>query len=279
MADRELFRRTVAEFFEVEPESVGPEFALSGPRMQGSIARYALAAAIRRRTGAPVAAVHTAVTYGQLEAAAFATNGTTPGHAADAPPPSLPVAELLALHPMPAGPERGLTCGIDVELVENLPPVDDYWASDFYSTLFTPAEIAYCLLQEQPRMHFAARWCAKEALKKAEPSLLQEEMAAIEVARNGSDLHFLRCRSGTKTRLPFAVSISHTPLFAAAVVARAESAAPAPTLSDPPNPAPADGALPALQRRLARAHRLALFSALLGLLGVALGVAAVLHHW
>src|SRR5436305_184786 len=146
MPDRELLRRTVAEFFEVETEKVGPEFALSGPRMQGSIARYALAAAIRRRVGTPVAAVHTAATY----------------------------------------------------------------------------------------------------------------------------LHLLRCRSGTKTRLPFAVSISHTPLFAAAVVARAQTAAPAPPAA-PPNPAPPSGALDALQQRLTRAYQLALVSALLGLLGLVIG--------
>ena len=66
----------------------------------------------------------------------------------------------------------GLTCGIDIEMVDNLPVVPDYWEDKLFTTTFTTSEIAYCLLQANPPMHFAARWCAKEALKKCDISVL-----------------------------------------------------------------------------------------------------------
>ena len=62
-----------------------------------------------------------------------------------------------------------LACGIDIERVDAMPVTDDYWEHEFYKESFSKDEIAYCLLQENPRMHFAARWCAKEALVKCDP--------------------------------------------------------------------------------------------------------------
>ena len=64
-----------------------------------------------------------------------------------------------------------LACGIDIERVDAMPVTDDYWEHEFYKESFSKDEIAYCLLQENPRMHFAARWCAKEALVKCDPAL------------------------------------------------------------------------------------------------------------
>lgn len=37
----------------------------------------------------------------------------------------------------------------------------------FYNRLFTDNEIKYCLSQKNPAPHFAARFCAKEAIYKA----------------------------------------------------------------------------------------------------------------
>jgi phosphopantetheinyl transferase (holo-ACP synthase) len=76
----------------------------------------------------------------------------------------------------------GLACGIDIEMVENLPVVQDYWEDTFYTTTFTAAEIAYCLLQVHPPMHLTARWCAKEALKKCDPAYSHLTMDQLEVA-------------------------------------------------------------------------------------------------
>src|SRR5579883_84174 len=125
-----------------------------------------------------------------------------------------------------AGDQRA-SCGIDMEMIEKFPSVPDYWEDPFYSACFTPAEIAYCLMQEVPALHFAARWCAKEALKKCDPELLSEEMRDLEVVSGDSQAPFFHHRvDGKSRRLPHSVSLSHTPLAAIAIVIRvgAESA-------------------------------------------------------
>jgi phosphopantetheine--protein transferase-like protein len=112
-----------------------------------------------------------------------------------------------------------VSCGIDIELTENLPLTTDYWEEDFYKTHFTPAEIAYCLTKENPLVHFAARWCAKEALRKSDSAYLSEQMSNIEVSIDASGAPSLRhYANGKATTLDVAVSISHTPAAAAAMV-------------------------------------------------------------
>jgi phosphopantetheinyl transferase (holo-ACP synthase) len=106
-------------------------------------------------------------------------------------------------------------------MVENLPVVPDYWNDAFYSATFTPAEIAYCLLQDQPLVHFAARWCAKEALKKCDPAYLHADLCTLEVRMNASGAPYLCAMvGGHSTALPFAVSLSHTTQAAVAVVVK-----------------------------------------------------------
>jgi phosphopantetheinyl transferase (holo-ACP synthase) len=106
-------------------------------------------------------------------------------------------------------------------MVESLPVVGDYWNDAFYSASFTSAEIAYCLLQDQPLVHFAARWCAKEALRKCDPAYLQADLRTLEVQLNANGAPSL-CAvvDGHSTPLPFAVSLSHTTHAAVAVVVK-----------------------------------------------------------
>jgi len=115
----------------------------------------------------------------------------------------------------------GIACGIDIKIVESLPVVADYWSDAFYRATFTPAEIAYCLLQDRPLVHLAARWCAKKALQKCEPAYLQADLRLLEVRLSASGAPYL-CAvvDGHSTPLPFAVSLSHTTQTAVAVVVK-----------------------------------------------------------
>ena len=47
-----------------------------------------------------------------------------------------------------------------------LPVTADYWDHEFYRETFEPSEIAYAVVQSDPRTHLAGFWCAKEALRK-----------------------------------------------------------------------------------------------------------------
>jgi phosphopantetheinyl transferase (holo-ACP synthase) len=232
-----LLRRTVAEFFSVDEGDVGPSFALTGHRGASSIARAALDAAIRRRMGLKAASIYTANTFGELQAALTG----------EAPSPALATAQAAnaGVSPTPTAttPDSLLACGVDLELIANLPPADDCWTDPFYTATFAPAEIAYCLVQPDPAPHFCARWCAKEALKKCEPALGACRPNLLEVAHEASGAPFLIHHvDGTARRLPHAVSLSHTELAAVAVVVRAEAPVASPALLPTPSVAEAASA-------------------------------------
>jgi phosphopantetheine--protein transferase-like protein len=269
METRDVLRATIADFFEVDPGQVGAGFPLSGRLGQGSIARAALDSAIRRRVGLKSTAVYSARTYGELETALLgnASEGLPlPSRAAGASPVFPPAPDPGANGSAPriaststasaAGTGLPVSCGVDIELVENLPPATDYWEHEFYTTVFTQKEIAYCLMQENPPLHFAGRWCAKEALKKCDPELFAEEMKNIEFVSGESRGPYLCRYVGEEARrLPHAVSIAHTPQAAIAVVVKwnGTMAVEAPGPEGPPSspgsvaaPAPAPAA-PAVQ--------------------------------
>ena len=144
----------------------GRPVVLAPGRGQGSIARAALDAAIRGRVGLKSRAVYSARTFGELEAE------LVPGAAAAPAPAAAPGPATVAAGPASTRTSGAVSCGVDIELIANLPVAADPWEDAFYRTTFAPAEIAYCLMQETPALHFAARWCAKEALKKCDRAFL-----------------------------------------------------------------------------------------------------------
>ena len=213
-----LLRRTVADFFEVDESRVGPGFSLQ--TRQGSIARAALDAAIRARVGVKSAAVYSARTFGELAAeVAPGSNGL------DSAAPAQPAVAAPAVS-SPVGlvePGQGVACGVDMELVANLPVAIDPWEDTFYRANFSESEIAYCLRQGEPSVHFAARWCAKEALKKCDQAFLAVEPCEVEVVHDEAGVPRLNyLGGGSARRLPHALSLSHTTLAAIAVVVRAD---------------------------------------------------------
>jgi phosphopantetheine--protein transferase-like protein len=235
MESSTLLRKTVAEFFEVDEGSIGPSFSLQS--RQGSIARAALDAAIRGRVGVKSIAVYSAKTFGELEAEIAPGSGSSPS-------PAIASASSTVAPSIAVSAGSGASCGVDLELVANLPVPLDPWEDPFYQANFTASEIAYCLRQLDPPTHFAARWCAKEALKKCDRAFLAVAPKLIEVVLDEAGAPRLEyLGEGTAKRLPHAVSLSHTTLAAIAVVVRAD---PAPGLAPAPAPilvpsAPAPG--------------------------------------
>jgi holo-[acyl-carrier protein] synthase len=265
-------RKVVSEFFGTDPNRVSQEFPLSGPQMQGSLARAKLDAAIRRRVGVKCPAVYSAQTYGQLEAAVLGKETVSPADSAHGQS-SKGLADL-AVQRRNESFAPGFSCGIDIEMVESLPQAKDYWEDDFYKTCFTPAEIAYCLTQENPRIHFAARWCAKEALKKCDPGYLEEEMSCIELSlNNAGQPSFAHHINGTTSPLPHAVSVSHTPSAAVAVVVRG----PAKLVQPESTSAALEPPTPEVSPASSGARPFSSISIILGLIALALSVWALVR--
>jgi phosphopantetheine--protein transferase-like protein len=209
METKEQLRQIVAQLAGLTPDAIGTDFSLRSRGLQSSVRRAALAAAIRRHLGVNVADVYSVVTFRDLEAAVL--EGDAQGVVSAAKP-----AAASALSGI-----DDLACGIDIERVDAMPVTDDYWEHEFYKESFSKDEIAYCVLQENPRMHFAARWCAKEALVKCDPAFKGQSFATMEVIRNQSgEVSLAHHGNGTSRKPSHAVSISHTETIAAAVVVK-----------------------------------------------------------
>ncbi|WP_414663739.1 holo-ACP synthase [Horticoccus sp. 23ND18S-11] len=229
MSQTETLRSIVAKLAGTSPGAVTSDFSLEVPSLKGSLKRAALTASIRRELGITCKTAHLARTFADLQSAVFENLPPTvkpTGLPTPVRPESEPSQTLTAEGVSPKGGslQVPLQCGVDLEATTALPEAGDYREHEFYQTHFTPAEISYCVLQQDPRMHFAARWCAKEALYKAEPALRDVPFSEIELTKlqDGSvALH--RIHNGIVEPLPHAVSISHTPSHAVALVVKAPS--------------------------------------------------------
>jgi phosphopantetheine--protein transferase-like protein len=216
-------RQIVAGFFQIDADRVTSDLDLRA-QLNGSLARGQLDASIRRRLKITCPAVYTASTYGELESAAFGLPFTheqsaTASFQNNTKPAAKP-HDGVGFLAMPT--TDGIQCGVDIESPEDLPVETDYWESDFYRSHFTSAEIAYCIAQRDSRQHFAARWCAKEALKKCDSDYLGIEMSRIEVSHDAAGRPGLLLISDEGAKpIPVAVSLAHTKSMAIAVVVRA----------------------------------------------------------
>jgi phosphopantetheine--protein transferase-like protein len=273
MARPETLQDVIATLLETDPADVHPDLTFAGTRLQGSLARTRLYTAIEQQLGMACQAAYTACTYGELQAA---IDGTAPAVTATQAAAAPPAPEQHVQH---NGATPSIACGIDIEMVENLPAVPDYWSDAFYSATFTPAEIAYCLLQDQPVVHFAARWCAKEALKKCDPAYLQADLRTLEVRLSASGAPYLcAVADGHSTPLPFAVSLSHTTQAAVAIVVKVPEA-PSARSAVPPTVLPAVTAPPAASADGGSRWHSAWLPLLMGSSALGLALWALVRTW
>ncbi|MFW5879719.1 MAG: holo-ACP synthase, partial [bacterium] len=104
--------------------------------------------------------------------------------------------------------------GIDLEMVNNLPDVEDYRTDAFYIDNFSEAEISYCILQPEPKASFAGLFAAKEAMIKANGKLKARKFNQLEVQHD---------EDGKPIATGFQISISHAGGIAVAVALLGES--------------------------------------------------------
>ena len=177
-----------------------------------------------KRLGLPLPAGLPPATFGGLVAALFGE--VAPVATEKAPAVSRPSAAPTG------GGLAGLQLGLDVEDIRSLPVASDYWEHEFYQGSFARSEIAYAVLHVEPRTHLAGFWCAKEALRKCDPSYAEvpAQQTAVAHDANGRPYLNLETEAGTQ-RLPHAVSISHTTEVATAVVVLNLPAAIAPVVA------------------------------------------------
>jgi len=217
-AQQQTLWATVASLADVDSGTLSATTRLDAIGLHASIKRAALTAAIRKAFGVACPRAAVATTLEQLERA-VAEAITTSQHAVagNATEVTEKTAWLQRAEAMANAVARD-GCGVDIEEVTNLPEARDYRIEPFYCDHFTDSEIAWCTLQEHPLQHFAARWSAKEALKKCDPALMAIPMNRIEVAKRIDGSVYARCRVGDTWRtLSHALSLSHTDTQAVAM--------------------------------------------------------------
>jgi len=101
--------------------------------------------------------------------------------------------------------------GIDIENITAMAPANDFREDNFYKMNFSPAEIAYCILQPKPYASFAGLFAAKEAIIKADNSYKSKTFNLIAIDH---------LPDGKPVFPGFQISISHTAEMAIAVAVK-----------------------------------------------------------
>jgi len=98
--------------------------------------------------------------------------------------------------------------GIDIEEIAAMPRVHDFRDDAFYTMNFSPGEIAYCILQQNPFASFAGLFAAKEAIVKADNRYRSQPFHLIHIDHTPGNKPFHEA---------FQLSITHTDSVAIAV--------------------------------------------------------------
>ena len=216
-AKQEELRGVLATMLMVEPGAIGPETSLAVLNTSLGAAKLRLGL---KRLGLALPVSAKPATFSGLVAAlsgdavtSFPTAGARTGGS------SASGSSAVATSPVSGG-SGALQIGLDVEEIKVLPAAKDYWEHEFYRGSFAASEIAYAVIEADPRVHFAGFWCAKEALLKCDAAYTEVEFSRIAVAHDldGKPYLTLAGENGLVDRLPHAVSIAHTGEVATAVV-------------------------------------------------------------
>jgi phosphopantetheine--protein transferase-like protein len=203
----EQIRNMIATMLRVPPAEVAERTSLASLNTSLGSAKVRLGL---KRLGLALATGAKPATFGGLVAA---LSGDTTTVAAEAGVKPRAVASAVG--------DGSLQVGVDVEDIRSLPIAADYWEHEFYRDSFAKSEIAYAVIQAEPRTHFAGFWCAKEALRKCDASFAEVSPALTAVAHEANGRPYLTLEGGSgPERLPHAVSVSHTADVATAVVVK-----------------------------------------------------------
>lgn len=114
---------------------------------------------------------------------------------------------------------QNFNVGIDCEDIQRwhnmLPKLEDGSQRKF----FTEAEHQYCKSFKNPEAHYAARWCAKEALLKALYPFYKIDLRKIEIDndKDGKPFFVVSDPEVAKLNLTIRVSLSHSKQTAMAI--------------------------------------------------------------
>ncbi len=110
--------------------------------------------------------------------------------------------------------------GTDIVDIQRFAALLEKWDRRLVERLYTPQEIAYCERQAVPAIHYAGRFAAKEAVRKALHAAGRRTTVpfqSIDIRRNDIGVPSVALSDQNEIRL--SLSISHTDALAIATVA------------------------------------------------------------
>jgi phosphopantetheine--protein transferase-like protein len=116
--------------------------------------------------------------------------------------------------------DRGWGIGVDVESVVKFRKAL-HTSKGFFPRTFSKREIEYCMSKDDPAVHFAGMFAAKEAAYKAANNLLtgKVDITRFEISHDDRGMPIVKCNyeGNRQNLLEMKVSISHTLEFAVAL--------------------------------------------------------------
>jgi holo-[acyl-carrier protein] synthase len=112
---------------------------------------------------------------------------------------------------------RDLTVGVDCEDIARWRGLMRTLKTGGFGRAFSASETAYCLAQADPAPHFAARWCAKEAVVKALSAWIAITVREVGIENGARGRPTVRVRHHLASAFHVEVSLSHSRTHAVAV--------------------------------------------------------------
>ena len=113
---------------------------------------------------------------------------------------------------------NNLFIGTDIVEIERIKNSIDKYGLKFIEKIYTPREIKYCQNKKNCYPHFAARFAAKESIKKAIFSskiINQIDFKSIEIVNDSHGVPIVKINEALKIKNP-QLSISHEKKYAVA---------------------------------------------------------------
>ena len=108
--------------------------------------------------------------------------------------------------------------GVDIVEIARFQQLDYQSNKQFYTRVFTPSEIKYCLSFSDPAPHFAANFAGKEAVYKAVSMFYEIKINKIEILRDEKASPIVNLHLDPKEKLqPLNVKVSLSHSFSHAI--------------------------------------------------------------
>lgn len=175
----EKVKKIVAKFLNVDPESINQETLINYKAVRSSIMLHRMYAALAD-SGAKVTNASAIKTYGELLEQVSARQDKQQAKKEyqaneDTVRPTISREEFGA---------DSLAVGIDIEDISSIPAPLNCKSNSFFNDNFSESEIDYCMMQVNPKESFATRFSLKEALIKADNTLMNMPLNELHIGNN-----------------------------------------------------------------------------------------------